>query len=173
MDVFDAILERRSIRNFKQQQVEIEVVETLIEAARWAPSAGNVQPWEFIIVYSDKSRQELSKAALGQKVLEQAPVVIVVCVDEGRAEESYGLRGKTLYCLQDTGAAIQNMLLIARAMELGTCWVGAFDEAQVRLVINAPACMRPVALVPVGVPNEAPKARSRRPLNEIVHKETL
>jgi nitroreductase len=100
-------------------------------------------------------------------------VVIVVCADEKRAIESYGARDKTLYCIQDTAAAIENLLLCACSLGLGTCWVGAFKEAEIRKVVNASAEMRPVALIPVGFPNESPAARARRPLSEIVYKETF
>jgi hypothetical protein len=95
------------------------------------------------------------------------------CADEKRAQESYGYRGKTLYCLQDTAVAIQNILLTACSLGFGTCWIGAFKEDEVRKVINAPPEMRPIALISVGYPNEAPKARHRRPVSEIMHKETF
>jgi nitroreductase len=90
-----------------------------------------------------------------------------------RAEESYGERGKSLYCFQDTSAAIENILLAACSMGLGTCWMGAFREEEIRKVINAPPHMKPVALIPVGYPNESPRARSRRPANEVVYKESF
>jgi nitroreductase len=99
--------------------------------------------------------------------------VFVVCADESRAKESYGDRGKTLYCLQDTAAATQNILLMACSLGLGTCWIGAFREEEIRKVIKAPSEMRPVALIPVGYPNESPRARSRRPASEVVYKETF
>jgi nitroreductase len=118
-------------------------------------------------------KQNLSMAAFGQKDLEEASVVFVVCADEKLAEQSYGVRGKSLYCLQDTAAAIQNILLTAHSLGLGSCWIGAFKEDEIRQVIKAPKEMRPVALIPVGYPNEAPAARSRRPVGEIMHKETF
>jgi nitroreductase len=173
MNLLEVIMKRRSIRTFKKQEVSQKTVEKLLEAARWAPSAGNVQPWEFVIVSSQQTKQELSKAAFNQKNLEEASVVIVVCADEKRAAESYGVRGKRLYCLQDTAAAIQNILLTAYSLGLGSCWTGAFKEDEIRKVINAPKEMRPVALIPVGYPNEVPEATRRRPLNKIMHKESF
>jgi len=173
MDLLEVIKKRRSIRSFKKQDLPHDIVEKLLEAARWAPSAGNVQPWKFVVVSSQKTKQELSMAASSQKSLEEASVVIVVCADEKRAEESYGVRGKTLYCLQDTAAAVQDILLTACSLGLGSCWVGAFKEDEVRKIIKAPKKMRPVALIPVGYPNEAPRARNRRPLSEIVHNEAF
>ena len=173
MDLLEIIKNRRSIRVFKKQDVPQDIIEKLLEAARWAPSAGNVQPWAFVVAISQKMKQNLSMAAFGQKDLEEASVVFVVCADEKLAEQSYGVRGKSLYCLQDTAAAIQNILLTAHSLGLGSCWIGAFNEDEVRKVIKAPKEMRPVALVPIGYPNEAPPARRRRPLSEIVHKEAF
>jgi nitroreductase len=173
MELSDAIKKRRSIRTYKKQDLPQDTVEKLLEAARWAPSAGNIQPWEFVVANTQKTKQRLSTAAFGQNNLEEASVVIVVCADEKRAAESYGVRGRTLYCLQDTSAAIQNILLTACSLGLGSCWIGAFKENEIKKVINAPEGIRPVALIPVGYPNEAPSARSRRPLSEIMHTETF
>ncbi|MCW3995751.1 MAG: nitroreductase family protein [Candidatus Bathyarchaeota archaeon] len=169
MNVSDAIINRRSIRSYKKQDLPQATIETLLEAARQAPSAGNIQPWSFIVAATDKTKQAISEAAFGQRSLQQAAIVIVVCADEKRAAEGYGERGRTLYCIQDTAAAIQNILLTACSLGLGSCWIGAFKEDAVRKVINAPKGMRPVALLPIGFPNEAPEPRLRRPLSEIVH----
>lgn len=173
MDVLEAIKGRRSIRAFKNVDVSDETVERLIEAARWAPSAGNIQPWEFIIVRKPEIKRKLAEAALGQGFIEEAPVVIVVCADEGRAAQGYGMRGKTLYCIQDTAAAIQNIHLAAYAMGLGTCWVGAFREDEAKKVLQTPAGIRPLVIIPVGYPAETPLPRGRRPLKQIVHHETF
>jgi nitroreductase len=173
MDVLEVIKNRRSIRTYFKQDLPQGVVEQLLEAARWAPSAGNVQPWAFVVASSPTTKHKLSLAAFGQADVEEVSVVIVVCADEKRAEESYGVRGKTLYCLQDTAAATQNILLTACSLGLGSCWIGAFKEDEIRKVIKAPKNMRPIALVPVGYANETPPARNRRSLSEIVHKETF
>ncbi len=173
MDLADAIKNRRSIRTYKKQDLPQETINQLIDAARLAPSAGNVQSWAFVLVSSQQTKQALAKGAYGQKSLEEASVVFVVCADEKRAEESYSERGRTLYCLQDTAAAIENILLTACSMGLGTCWIGAFREEEIRKVINAPPEMRPVAMIPVGYPNESPHARARRPASEVVYKETF
>ena len=173
MDLLDAIAKRRSVRTYKKQDLPPGTVEKLLEAARLAPSAGNVQPWEFVVVSTQKTKMDISQAAFGQKNLQEASVVIVVCADEKRAAESYGVRGKSLYCIQDTAAAIENILLTACSLGLGSCWIGAFKEDEVRKVVNAPKYMRPVALIPVGYPDEVPDARPRRPISEILHKETF
>lgn len=171
MDVFEAIKGRRSIRAYRDMDVSQEIVEKLIEAARWAPSAGNIQPWEFIIVRNPETKRRLAEAALRQSFIEEAPVVIVVCADEERSARGYGTRGRTLYCIQDTAAAIQNIHLAAYALGLGTCWVGAFREDEARKILNIPEGVRPVAIIPVGYPAESPSPRSRRHLKEIIHYE--
>lgn len=169
MSVWEAIKGRRSVRRFDPaRDVPREVVSRLLEAARWAPSAGNAQPWMFVVVRSKELKEGLVQAALGQRFLAQAPLVIVVCADLARAREAYGSRGETLYCLQDTAAAVQNILLAAAEQGLGTCWVGAFDESEVARLLGLPPGLRPVALVPVGYPAETPAPRPRRPLSEIV-----
>jgi nitroreductase len=173
MGILEIIKNRRSIRVFKKQDIPQGIIENLLEAARWAPSAGNVQPWTFVVVSSQKMKQRLFMAAFGQKTPEEAPTVIVVCADEKLALQSYGVRGKSLFCLQDTAAAIQNILLTAYSLGLGSCWIGAFKEDEVRQAIKAPKEMRPIALIPVGYPDEAPAARSRRPVSEIMRKETF
>ncbi len=173
MELSEAIKNRRSIRTYKKQPLPDRAVEQLIDAARMAPSAGNVQPWAFVVATADKTKKALSTAALGQRSLIEASAVIVVCADLARAEEAYGERGRTFYCYQDTAAAIQNILLTACSMGLGTCWIGAFSEAEIRAVVNAPPQMRPVALIPVGYPNESPHARSRRSATEVTFSESF
>jgi nitroreductase len=173
MDVLEAIKGRRSIRAFKSQNVSAEIIEKLVDAARWAPSAGNIQPWEFIIVRKPEIKRRLAEAALGETFIEEAPVVIVVCANENRSSQGYGIRGKTLYCIQDTAAAIQNIHLAAYSLGLGTCWIGAFREEEAREILNIPHEVRPVAIIPVGYPAESPSPPSRRPINQIVHYETF
>jgi len=173
MDVLEAVKGRRSIRTFKNQDVAAEIVEKLVDAARQAPSAGNIQPWEFIIVRKPEIKRRLAEAALDQMFIEEAPVVIVVCANEVRSSQGYGVRGETLYCIQDTAAAIQNIHLTAYSFRLGTCWVGAFREEETREILMIPYGIRPVAIIPIGYPAEVPTARSRRPLSQIVHYETF
>ena len=173
MDLIDAIAKRRSVRTYKKRDLPQGVVEQLLESARQAPSAGNVQPWEFVVASTQKTKMAISQAAFEQENLQEVSIIIVVCADEKRAAESYGARGKALYCLQDTAAAIQNLMLTVCSLGLGSCWIGAFKEDEVRKVINSPVHVRPVALIPVGYPNESPAARPRRPVSEIMHKDTF
>ncbi|MCS7385602.1 MAG: nitroreductase family protein [Candidatus Methanomethylicota archaeon] len=171
MDLFEAIKGRRSIRRFVRKEVPEEHVKRILEAAIWAPSAGNLQPWEFIIIRDEKVKTEIARAALGQMWITEAPVVVVVCANELRSARHYGERGRSLYCIQDTAAATQNMLLAAHALGYGTCWVGAFLENEVKQVLNLPEHVRPVAIIPIGVPGEKPAPRPRIPLNQVVHYE--
>jgi nitroreductase len=169
MELLEAIRGRRSVRAFKQQDVLDETVEKLINAGILAPSAGNIQPWEFIIVRKMEVKRKLARAALNQAFIEEAPVVIVVCANEMRCSMGYGFRGKTLYCLQDTAAATQNILLTAYSLGLGACWIGAFNEEVAKQAVNAPEGIRPVVIVPVGYPDETPSHRRIRPFSHIIH----
>ncbi|MBS7625086.1 MAG: nitroreductase family protein [Candidatus Bathyarchaeia archaeon] len=173
MDIFEVFKLRRSIRAFTREEVTDEEIEKILEAARWAPSAGNIQPWEFIIVRRPDIKREIARAALNQTFIEEAPVVIVVCADEFRSSRVYGSRGANLYCIQDTAAAIENILLAACALGLGACWVGAFYEEEVRQILKIPKGLRPVAIVPIGHPAERPPPPYKRPLKEIIHYESF
>lgn len=137
-----------------------------MEAARWAPSAGNLQPWMFLVVRSSAVKEQLAAAAFNQRFVAQAPVVIAV-VALAAVAAPYGRRGRELYMIQDTAAAIQNMLLAAHALGLGTCWVGAFDDDAVANVLGLKEGERPVALIPVGEPASVGKS-TRRPLAAVV-----
>ena len=169
MELSEAIKGRRSIRAFKQQEVPEETVEKLIDAARHAPSAGNIQPWEFVVVRNLEVKRKLARVALNQAFVEEAAVVIVVCANETRSSMGYGFRGKTLYCIQDTAAATQNILLTAYSLGLGACWVGAFNENEAKKALKTPNGIRPVVIIPVGYPNKTPSQRGRRSLNQIIH----
>lgn len=164
-----ALFARRfSCRRFAADPVPEEVLTELLEAARWAPSAGNLQPWRFVVVHSATVRQQLAAAAFDQTFIAEAPVAVVVCAVPDESGRRYGVRGRTLYCLQDTAAAIENLLLAAAALDFGTCWVGAFDEQAAARALDLDPAWRPVALVPIGRPAEQPRGRRRRPADEVV-----
>ncbi|MFH1822056.1 MAG: nitroreductase family protein [Methanobacteriota archaeon] len=173
MDVFDAIRGRKSIRKFRPTPVDDGDLKKILGAGISAPSAGNCQPWEFVIVKDVEIKQRLTDAAHGQSSLAQAPVVIVVCAKPSRSASRYGKRGEDLYCLQDTAAAVQNIHLAAYALDYGTCWVGAFEENAVTKAIKAPSDVRPMAMIPIGRPSEKPDPKSRLPLNTISRAETF
>lgn len=151
MDVFEAMEKRRSVRSFDaSRDVPEELIEEILRCGCLAPSAGNVQPWRYIVVRDAGMKKALAAAALGQGFVAQAPVVIVVCADLSSHSLSYGQRGVELYSIQDTAAATQNMLLAATALGLGACWVGAFREEEAARALNLVKDLRPLALIPVG-----------------------
>ena len=171
MDVFEAIKGRRSIRAFKPTPVNDKDLKKILEAGISAPSAGNCQPWEFVVVRDEKIKEDLVRAAWGQSFIAEAPVVIVVCANIPRTAGRYGERGEELYSIQDTAAATQNIHLAAYALGYGTCWVGAFDEKDAAKAIHVPPNIRPLAIIPVGKPAEKPSPPPRIPLSKIVHED--
>ncbi len=169
MEVKEAIRNRRSIRSYSDKPVEEEKIAKVIDAARWAPSAGNLQSVEYIIVKDSETRERLASAAWGQDFVREAPVNIVVCCNF-RKISHYGERGVELYAIQESGACVQNLMLTAHSLGLGTCWVGAFDEGEVRRILHIPDHVRPVAIITLGYPNESPKS-SRRDLKDVIFEE--
>ena len=166
-DLLQLMRTRRSVRKLSSEPLPPGCEAVLLEAFTWAPSGGNAQPWQVRIVRDQSCKHRLSEAAFNQSFVEEAPVVFVVCADLDRAFRSYKERGRDLYCIQDTAAAAQNVLLAVHAMGLGSCWVGAFSEEKVSQVLDLPANLRPVAILPIGVPKAEPRAPSRRPVDEI------
>jgi nitroreductase len=162
MDLLDVIRGRRSIRRFNSRDVEADKIDRILEAARWAPSAGNLQARAFILVRDSRIKDRIAEAALNQYFISEAPIIFVVCADRRKSEGRYGMRGVDLYCIQDASAAIQNILLMAHSLGLGSCWVGAFDEGRIRKILEIPEDVKPVAIIPVGYPDEASSAPSRR-----------
>ena len=160
---------RRSIRGFKNQDVSKEQLMKLIEAAQSAPSGGNCQPWHFYVIKDKKLQADIKEKACGQGWILTASAFIVVCAEGSRSASSYGERGRDLYSIQDTAAAVQNILLCAKDMGLGTCWCGAFDESKLSEILNLPEKFRPIAIVPIGYPeNDSYPPQNRRPIDEIV-----
>ncbi len=154
-ELLELMRDRRSIRSFHPRSLDEGQVDALIEALMSAPSAGNLQSRGFFIVSDKELQRELADAALGQDFLFEAPLVIVCCTDD-RIRRRYGERGTSLYMIMDVAASVQNALLAAHAMELGACWVGAFNEEPVRRLLELPSHLRPVALIPVGYTDESP-----------------
>lgn len=167
-DVIAAILERRCCRRFTEEKVPAATVGRLIDAARWAPSAGNIQPWQFYVVYNEQKKEELAKAALNQRFLADAPVVIVVCVQPEMSAARYRDRGRNMYVIQDSAAAVQNILLAAEGYGLAACWVGAFEEKGVIEALQMSPGILPVAIIPVGYAAGQNRPPARRPVDEIV-----
>jgi len=171
VELLDIIKNRRSIRKYYKEDIPTEDLYKILEAARWAPSAGNLQPWEFIIIKNDTIKEKIASAAYGQYWITEAPIIIIACTDIYRTASVYGRRGKDLYCIQDVAAAIQNILLMAHYMGYGTCWVGAFNEEEISSILSLPEHVRPLAIIPIGKPREKPAPRKRRPLHDIIHYE--
>ncbi len=167
MDVFEAIQQRYSVRQYRPQPVEPEKLERVLEAARLAPSAGNRQEWRFVVVRDEKARQQLMEAAGGQAFVGQAPVVIAACAE---ADEHTMMCGQASYPI-DVAIALEHIALQATEEGLGTCWVGAFDEAAVKQILDIPPEIRVVELMPLGYPADQPKPKQRLALDEIVFPE--
>jgi nitroreductase len=169
VDFWRVIEERHSVRDFDAgRDVSPERVQRILGAAIRAPSAGNCQPWHFVVVRSERTKDLLAEAAYDQRFIAEAPVVIVVCADPARSAWRYGSRGVQLYCLQDTAAATEHILLAVTALGLGACWVGAFDERAASQALSLPSDLRPVAIVPIGYLATRPYRASRRSLKEVV-----
>lgn len=171
MECMEAIKGRRSIRRFKDIPVEKEMIEELLGAAQMAPSAGNLQARDFVVVTNKITKQKLAGAALDQSFIDYAPVAIVAVANTGRSSRVYRQRGE-LYAIQDATVGAMNLLLAAYSMGLATCWVGAFDEYAVSELLGLPHGTTPVAIIPVGYPDEKPSAPSRMSLDKVVHWET-
>lgn len=171
MELFEAIKKRRSIRAFEPKPVPEELIDKILEAARWAPSAGNRQARDFIIVKDKDTKRMLSQAALDQDFIEEAPLDIVVCANGDRSARRYGERGMQLYSILDAAAAVQNLLLAVYALGLGACWVGAFRDGWVSEILNLPTWLRPIAIIPLGYPAERPRPTPRMPIEQLVHRE--
>lgn len=166
MDVLEAIRTRRSIRKYDQSRdVEPEKLLACLEAARWAPSASNRQPWHFIVVRNKERREALAKLHPHGRFMAESPVVLVVLGDPQKHPK---------YFKCDPPIATQNFLLAAHAQGLGTCWMGVIDasfEGEMKQLLGVPEGLRIICTVSVGYPAEKPE-KTRQPLEELVSYET-
>jgi nitroreductase len=170
MEVLTAIKERRSVRRYQDKAVPEETLLQLVEAARWAPSASNGQPWQFIITTDREKRQRYADNVRWASFLPQAAAAIIVCARfTPRTRPAPVSPALEYYCVQDTAAAIQNILLAAHAQGLGTCWIGDLKEDLLQEMFAIPAEWVPVAIISVGYPAESPEPRPRHSLEEITH----
>lgn len=170
MDFLNVIHKRHSVRQFKSKEIESSKLESLLQIINSAPSAGDLQSYELVVVKEQSHRQALAQAALGQEFIQTAPVVLVFCANPKRAKEKYGVRGERLYSVQDATIAATYAQLAAVELGLATTWVGAFDEEVVRDIIGG---LKPICIMPVGYAAEVPEQTPRRPINEIAHEESL
>ncbi len=167
MDILHLVKKRRSVRNFKEKEIPKNLEKKLIESLIWAPSAGNLQSRKFYFVRNQEKKEAIAKAALNQNFISLAPLVIVACEDLN-IENHYGERGKSIFGICDVAVAIENMMLVASEIGLGTCWVGAFDEKEIVKSLNIPTNLRPIAIIPVGYPDNVPPAPERKSEDELI-----
>ncbi|MDD2735280.1 MAG: nitroreductase family protein [Desulfuromonadaceae bacterium] len=167
MDIFQVFRDRRSIRKYKDTPVEREKIEQVLDAARLAPSWKNLQCWRFLVL-TDPARIEVLLSSFaednpGRKAFLQAPVAIVVCADPAESDVSHGIE----YFVADTAIAFEHICLAAHALGLGTCWMGMFDEKDMKSKLSIPDNLRVVGVTPLGYPDQEPKPRPRKVLHEI------
>jgi len=164
MDVFSAIQTRRSIRKYSTRPVEDEKLNKVLEAARLAPSARNLQDWKFIVVRDEEIRSKLLDAVKGRDFIVKAPVIIVACSTEPEGIMACGQYKYTI----DLSIAMSFIMLEAHEQGLGTCWIGNFDEQKVKEVLGIPERVRAAVVMPLGYPDESPDQRYRKSIDEIV-----
>jgi nitroreductase len=178
--LIEEIILRRSIRKYiDTKPVEDSKIIDLVESARLAPSGSNTQPWHFIIVKSDLTRQRLADSSHNQKWMMSAPVFIACVADirsriEGNDELSLNENSpepELKQIIRDTSIAIEHLVLCAEKQGLGTCWVAWFTQEEIRPILNIPSDKYVVGIITLGYPDESPKARPRKNLEDIVHYE--
>lgn len=180
MDCLEAIQKRKSIRKFADKPVPEELLRKVLDAGRLAPTGGNMQPWEFIVV-KDRERIKaiVDTTFVGadrtgtsrQTWIETAPLVIAVCANPTRTIAKYGEMGREVV-IMDVAAAIENMLLAAVSLGLASCWVAGFHKDALAKVLETPEHIEPLSLLPLGYPAQSPTPRKKFSLEEIVYYET-
>jgi nitroreductase len=173
MGYFELISSRRSVRAFTQEGVSADALGQIVSAANRAPSAGNLQAYQIVVVRQAERRRRLAQAALGQEFVAEAPLTLVFLTHPARSAVRYGTRGERLYALQDATIAATYAQLAAHALGLSSVWVGAFDEPSVLRAVEAPPGLGASSLLVIGHGAEVPPATSRRPLSDLVHDETV
>lgn len=158
--MLEFLLSRRSIRKYRDEEVSEELLLELLDVARWAPSGGNRQPWEFILIRNSKVIRELSKCSTGAKPLENAKAAVAVVVDSRISPRTYLLDGAnaTLY-----------ILLAAHALNLGGVWINALENVEMKKILRIPDDKVLVSIVALGWPSEEPKPKPRKSLEELLH----
>ena len=163
MDVFEAINTRRSVRSYKSEPIPESALEKVLDVMRQAPSAGNRQPWRFIIVRDARLRQAMVSECGAKEFLKQAPVVIVACGIDKEAWHGVGGRRDASAVDIDVAIAIDHLTLAAVAEGLGTCWIAAFNEVCFKKLLKVPKDVKIVAVTPLGFPASSDLIR---PLND-------
>lgn len=160
MEVLEAIKGRRSIRKYTKDSVPEDLVVKILDAGRWAPSAGNSQPWSFIVLKDEEVRKRVANATTYGKFLADAPLGIAVVVNPQASTHP----------VEDGAIATQNMLIAAHALGLGACWIGSYGsihEKRVKEILNIPKSNRLLSIISIGFPAESP-TKTRKELREIM-----
>ena len=166
MNCMQTMEQRRSIRQYQNKEVTREQLYTVLHAAQLAPSWKNGQPWQYIVLSDRALIQKLGEACRwnpSRSAYENATYFLALCMDP---EKSGNREGKPYYMV-DAGITLQQAMLAATELGLGTCWIGAFAEQPVKVLLGVPYNWRVVALSPLGVPDEIAEARPRRPIDGI------
>jgi nitroreductase len=168
VDFYEVIRTRRSIRSFKKDQIPEDALNRVLDAARIAPSGSNRQPWRFILVTDDSLKQRMVAACNNQNFVAEAPVIVVFCGQRLPLNRG-GYMGE-MSILLDVSIAFTHLILAARAEGLGTCWIGAFDNGEVKKLLKIPENYEVVAITPLGYPSEGgfTETTNRKTLDEIV-----
>ena len=161
MEVFDAIRTRWSIRKYRPEPIPDEKLRNILEAARLAPSAGNRQPWRFVVIQNIDRKKALAKVANNQTFLDASAIIVATGDPEVSAR----------WYEKDPMIALEHIVLAATALGYGTCWIGAFDEDAIKYLLKIPANVKVIALLPIGIPDETPAPRPRKEFSEIFFKE--
>ena len=164
MNILEAINKRRSIRAYLNTPIEDDKLNKVLEAGRLAPSANNRQMVKYIVVTDEAVKMKLASAAKNQRFIASAPVILVAC---GTEPDRIMTCGQYAYTI-DVSISLSYMMLEAAELNLGTCWLGAFDEGEVKKILSIPEPIRVVAMTPLGYPDEDPKQRPRKSMEEIV-----
>jgi nitroreductase len=168
-DFFETVRHRHSVRKYQPDMpVETEKLHAILEMACAAPSAGDLQAYRILVVRDPAERRALVHAAHEQAFIAEAPVCLVFCADPARSAGVFGERGAKLYALQDTTIAAAYAQLAIVAAGMASTWVGYFEEAQIREVLQLEPGLIPLALLSLGYPAELPEPSSRRRLDEVV-----
>jgi nitroreductase len=157
MSLLNIIFDRASVRRYTSEPVSEKVLRNILEAGRRAPSANNAQPWHFIVVTEQKLKEQLSKRRWTGFV-KDAAFVMVGCGEK-----------KSHWSTVDVAIALQNMVIAAEAQGLGSCWIGDFDQTELKEMLGIPDNLRVIALVSFGYPAEKPAPRNKKNLEETVH----
>jgi nitroreductase len=165
---FSALIEARySVRAYKPDPVEDDKLEKVLEAARLAPTAANRQPFQLIVIHTEGREDELRRI-YGKGWFVQPPLVIAAV---GLTERAWTRSDGRNYVDVDVAIVMDHLILAAADQGLGTCWIGAFDPDAAREVLRLPEGVEPIAFTPLGYPDDKPKPKKRRPLDELVRQD--